>query len=153
MSTVKRLEDDWEAAVGKVRRMTARGHPAAPQPTFTPRQPATASQQSQQSQPEVPRMSIGTEIHRIAAVLETFGEDGIAIFEAIAANPETRAAVIALANVAGLPLTGGTITAAIGGLGMIENVWHVAQQAAAAAQQQAQQAAQQPAAGQPKVIV
>jgi hypothetical protein len=117
----ERLEDDWDAAVTKVRELT--GHPE-------PVPPIQAIPTSQEN-----HVPIGTEFHRIATILETFGEDAIAIFEAIAGNPETRAAAITLANLAGLPLTGSTITAGVAGLGMIQNVWHAAQQAVIADQQ------------------
>lgn len=140
----ERIEDNWEADLRRLARMTGHDDPAAPAPA-----PAA------QAVPAIPatkenHVPIGTEFHRIAAVLETFGEDAIAIFEAIAGNPETRAAAITLANLAGLPLNGGTITAAVGGLGMIQNVWHAAQQAVIADQQAHKAAA--PAGGAATVI-
>jgi hypothetical protein len=111
----ERLEDDWDAAVTKVRELT--GYPE-------PVPPIQAIPTSQEN-----HVSIGTEFHRIATVLETFGEDGIAIFEAIAGNPETRDGAVMLARMAGLPLTPGLITTAMGGLAVAENIWHAGQQA------------------------
>ena len=125
MPTFEEIREDFEREWQHLRHHETSAAPAAAAVTIT------ATQEN--------HMSLGTELHRFAAIAETLGEDTIAIFEAVASNPETRAGLVVLARMAGLPLTPGTITTAMGGLSTIENIWHTAQQAAA------QQGAQPPA--------
>jgi hypothetical protein len=112
-----------------------------PQPTFTPSVSSVPS-------PQEEHMSVGSELHKIATVAETFGENAIAIFTAVASNPETKAGVVLLARMAGLGLSDGMITTALGGLAVAENIYRTGRQAAQSAQaaqpQQVQQPAQQP---------
>lgn len=108
-------------------------HHDRPQPVFIPNiQPVPTEPPSQES-----HMSFPSELHRIEQVVESLGEDGIAVLEAVAGHPETQAAVIMLARLAGIPLTPGTINAGMAGLAAIENVWHTAQAALSQPQQQA----------------
>lgn len=133
------IEDELGAIEGAAKRLLHIGQQQpAPVPTFTARQQS-------QSQPEV-RMSLGTEFHRWATVAETFGEDALAVLEAVAANPEAKMLVIAASRLAGLPVAPGTIGTAVSSLQAIESAWHTAQQAVQQANQDAR-AAQKPADG------
>jgi len=100
-------------------------------------QAAAPAASSSSSQPEVPVSTLGTDLHRIEGVLAAFGENAVDILEAVAANPETLALVVAGANVAGLPLQPGTITTAANTLKAIGATWSAAQQAAQAPAQTA----------------
>lgn len=110
------------------------GHPSpAPAPSFTP-----AAQ-------EAP-VSLGTEIHRIAAVAEAIGDDAAAVLQVIVTHPEGVAILRDIAQAAGLPLPAGALTAAGGAFKVALAAWNAAHQAAAHADQQASgaQPVQQP---------
>lgn len=111
---------------------------------FRGRQPVPAAQAAPATQED--HMSFGTDLHRVAAVVEHFGEDGLAVMEAVAGNPELRALVIAGARIAGLPLSGGVITVAATTLGAIETAWHDAQSALSQPKQAAADSTPAPAA-------
>lgn len=131
MARMPDLFHDTEEAVSAAKAEVAHlFHHDRPQPAFIPNiQPVPPSQES--------HMSFPSELHRIEQVVESLGEDGIAVLEAVAGHPETQAAVIMLARLAGIPLTPGTINAGMAGLAAIENVWHTAQAALSQPQQQA----------------
>lgn len=103
MPTFEEIRGDWERGVQAAEERLTR-QPRPPAPAFTPRQ------QVQPSQPEVP-MSVGTALHRIAAVAEKIGEDADTVLIAITDHPEGVEVLRAVAAAMGVPLPVGAISA------------------------------------------
>jgi hypothetical protein len=107
VSIGERLEDDWDAAVTKVRELT--GHPR------TSAAQAAAAVTIRTSTPGGP-VSLSADLHAFAARLEHYDEDALIALDAVKGNAATDAAFAVLRDLTGFNVSPDIITLVTTGL-------------------------------------